>query len=374
MKFRVSRNELERGLSRVKAAIDGNVPLPILKGVRIEAYKANTIIITATNLDNAIRAKVGVETAAVGATVVDYARLAAVVSSMPDGTVSVQEKVRDKRKVLELVCDGCRSALATMDPGEYPNIAKIDKGKTTKLDAKSIIGAFKFTRHAFSLDGVRKELNGALCEIEPDGNLIAIGADGRRLAVHGKFAGRNAKSEEAIIPAKLVGAILDAIKDENCPFSVTTDGRMIRVEAVDDAKWSVQGRLFDMKMIDWRRVVPKSFDHAIKVDRFELADNFIRASKGGETVQSSPCVKVTISAGRIILDGVSEYCEMHTEMPCKFDGDKIEMFINPEIVVQALNAAIDDEVTIRINDGHSPIMIECKSGTKEVIMPIRVTQ
>ena len=373
MKFKVEKSNLERGLAKIKAAVDGSQSLPILKGVKIEVRKPDVLILTATNLENAICFKVDVESAVDGVTVVDYARLSAVVSSMPDGTVAVQVATRNKRNVIELVCGACRSALATLDPADWPKISRIEKGKTAKIDAKSIIGAFKFTRHAFSVDTTRKNLMGALCEIEPDGRLIVIGTDGSRMAVYGKFDGRNAKVSEAIIPAKLVSAILDAIKDEDCQFNVTTDGDMIRVEAVKDAKWAVQGRLFDGALFKWRNVIPKSFEYAITADRYELADNFTRASKGEEMEGTNPCVKVTINAGMIVIDGKSEECEMHTEMPCKFDGEKIEMFINPDKVVQALNAATDDDVTIRINDGHSLIMIECEeSGTKEIVMPLRV--
>ena len=373
MKFKVQRSNLERGLASVKAAVDGKQSLPILKGVKIDVRKPDALILTATNLDIAICVKVEVDAAIDGVTVVDYARLAAVVSSMPNETVAVQVATRNKRNVLELVCGACRSALATLDPADWPMISRIEKGKTAKIDAKKIIGAFKFTRHAFSVDTTRKNLMGALCEIEPDGNLIVIGVDGVRMAIYGTFAGRNGKVSEAIIPAKLVSAILDAIKDEDCKFNVTTDGNMIRVEAVEGAKWAVQGRLFDEALINWRMVVPKSFDYAITADRYELADNFTRASKGEEMAGSHPCVKLTVNSGMIVIDGKSAECEMHTEMPCKFDGEKIEMFIDPDNVVQALNAATDDEVTIRINDGHSPIMIECEeSGTKEIIMPLRV--
>ena len=374
MKFKVQRSNLERGLASVKAAVDGKQSLPILKGVKIDVRKPDALILTATNLDIAICVKVEVDAAVDGVTVVDYARLAAVVSSMPNETVAVQVATRNKRNVLELVCGACRSALATLDPADWPRISRIEKGKTAKIDAKKIIGAFKFTRHAFSVDTTRKSLMGALCEIEPDGNLIVIGADGTRMAIYGTFAGRNGKVSEAIIPAKLVSAILDAIKDEDCKFNVTTDGDMIRVEAVEGAKLAVQGRLFDGTLINWRMVVPKSFDYAITADRYELADNFTRASNGEEMSGCHPCVKLTISNGMIVIDGKSAECEMHTEMPCKFDGEKIEMYVNPEIVVKALNAATDDEVTIRINDGHSPFMVECEeSGTKEIIMPLRIS-
>lgn len=373
MKFNVKRSNLERGLASVKAAVDGRQSLPILKGVKIDVRKPDALILTATNLDIAICVKVEVDAAVDGVTVVDYARLAAVVSSMPNETVAVQVATRNKRNVLELVCGACRSALATLDPADWPRISRIEKGKTAKIDAKKIIGAFKFTRHAFSVDTTRRNLMGALCEIEPDGNLIAIGTDGARMAIHGSFAGRNAKISEAIIPAKLVSAIIDTIKDDDGQLSVTTDGKMIRVEAVKDARWAVQGRLFDGAIFTWRNVVPKSFEYSITVDRYELADNFTRASKGEEMDGTNPCVKVTINAGKIAIDGKSEECEMHTEMPCKYDGEKIEMLINPDKVLQALNAATDDEVTIHLNDGYSPIMIECEeSGTKEIILPLRV--
>ena len=370
MKFKINRNELERGLSRVKAAIDGRAALPIIRGVKMEVQKPDALYLTATNLDNTIRVKVEVEAAVDGVTAVDYNRLAAVVSSLPECPVSAQFKTKGKSNFLELVCDGCRSLITAQDPAEYPRIAEVKGGKAAKIEAKEIAGAFNFVRHAFSDDDTRKNLMGALVEVS-NGKIVAVGTDGKRMAVYGGIEEPGKDTRSAIIPAKLVNAILEAVKNSSGVLSVTTDGNQILVE--DGELWSVQGKLYADAPYKWRQVVPRRADNHIAVDRYELADNFSRASRGEEMAGVWPCVKMTLKAGRIVIDSNGAECEMHTEMPCKYDGEEVVILLNPDYVVQSLNAATDDEVRIGFNDGYSPITVESANGPVETIMPLRVS-
>ena len=374
MKFKANKHDFMRGLSRVKSAYDGKQPLPILKGVLIDS-SCGVVELSLTNLDMIVKARFDVSTInyVAGRTVVDYSRLSAVVSSMPDGEIAVCVKTVGKREVVEIVCGKCRSSLATMPPEEWPTIAEVKDGKTVELEAVDIMLAFNSTVHAVSDNTTRKVLMCSLVEIGNDGKIVVVGTDGSRLAACGDFGKTKPKVTEAVVPSKLVGAIADAVKGEAGMFKFVSDGNMILVESVERPEWTVQGRLFDGVFPNWRKIIGLNMTESIVVDRNELCDNFTRALNANQVSGEYPCVKMKIVHGAIEIDANGEDCEMHTEMPVKFDGDEVEILLNPKKVIQALNAAVDDELTMSFTDGHSPIMFKGDSGTTELVMCLRVS-
>lgn len=374
MKFKANKHNFMRGLSRVKSAYDGRQSLPILKGVLIDS-SCGVVELSLTNLDMIVKARFDVSTInyVAGRTVVDYSRLSAVVSSMPDGEIAVCVKTVGKREVMEVISGKCRSTLATMPPEEWPTIADVEDGKTVELEAGDIMLAFNSTVHAVSDNDTRKVLKCSLVEIAGDGKIVVVGTDGTRLAACGEFCAKKPKVTEAVVPGKLVGAIVDAVKGESGSFKFVTDGKMILVEAAEKPKWTVQGRLMDEVFPNWRQVILWKMTESLTVDRNELCDNFTRALNANQVAGEHPCVKMNIGHGVIEIDANGEDCEMHTEMPVKYDGDGTVILLNPKKVIQALNAAVDDELTMHFTDGHSPIMFKGESGTTEVIMPIRVS-
>lgn len=374
MKFKANKNDFMRGLSLVKSAYDGKQSLPILKGVLINS-SCGVVELSLTNLDMIVKARFDVSTInyVAGRTVVDYSRLSAVVSSMPDGEIAVCVKTVGKREVMEVVSGRCRSSLATMQPEEWPTIADVKDGRKVELEAGDLMLAFNSTIHAVSDNTERKVLMCSLVEIGNDGKIVVVGTDGTRLAACGDFGKTKPKVTEAIVPRKLVGAIVDAVKGEAGTFKFVSDGKMILVESAEKPKWTVQGRLFDGVFPNWRQVIGWNMTESIAVDRNELCDNFTRALNANQVSGEFPCVKMKIAHGAIEIDANGEDCEMHTEMPVKYDGDEVEILLNPKKVIQALNAAVDDELTMSFTDGHSPIMFKGKSGTTELVMCLRVS-
>ena len=374
MKFKANKHDFMRVLSSAKSAYDGKQPLPILKGVLIDS-SCGVVELSVTNLDILVKARFDVSTIdyVAGRTVVDYSRLSAVVSSMPDGEIAVCVKTVGKREVMEIVSGKCRSSLATMPPEEWPTIADVKDGKKVELEAGEIMLAFNSTVHAVATTDGRRTLKCSLVEIGNDGKIVVVGTDGTRLAACGDFSKTKPNVTEAVVPGKLVSAIVDAVKGESGSFKFVTDGKMILVEAAEKPKWTVRGRLIDEEFPSWRRVVLWNVTESLTVDRNELCDNFTRALNANQTAGEYPCVKMKIAHGAIEIDANGEDCEMHTEMPVKYDLDEIEMLLNPKKVIQALNAAVDDELTMHFTDGHSPIMFKGESGTTEVIMPLRVS-
>ena len=74
-----------------------------------------------------------------------------------------------------------------------------------------------------------------------------------------------------------------------------------------------------------------------------------------------------------VTSAASDIGEAKDIVPIKYAGEKIEIMFNPTYVMDPLKAIDDDEVSININDGHSPAVIKCSIPFLYVLMPLRIS-
>ena len=122
----------------------------------------------------------------------------------------------------------------------------------------------------------------------------------------------------------------------------------------------------------YRQVIPKETVEHISVDRQLLLDALDRASV--MTMDEAHSTKLIFEEGKLtVTSAVSDIGEAKDVVPIKYAGEKIEIMFNPSYVMDPLKAIDDDEVTININDGHSPAVIKCSIPFLYVLMPLRIS-
>ena len=106
-------------------------------------------------------------------------------------------------------------------------------------------------------------------------------------------------------------------------------------------------------------------------DRQLLLDALDRASV--MTMDEAHSTKLIFENGKLtVSSAVSDLGEAKDVVPIKYAGEKIEIMFNPTYVMDPLKAIDDDEVTIGLNNGHSPAVIRCSIPFLYVLMPLRI--
>ena len=91
------------------------------------------------------------------------------------------------------------------------------------------------------------------------------------------------------------------------------------------------------------------------------------------TMDEAHSTKLVFEGGKLtVASAASEIGEAKDEVPIKYAGEKIEIMFNPNYVMDPLKAIDDDEVTINLNNGHSPAVIKCSIPFLYVLMPLRI--
>ena len=133
---------------------------------------------------------------------------------------------------------------------------------------------------------------------------------------------------------------------------------------------NIYSKLMDDAYPNYRQVIPSDCKHSIVVDRQLLLDALDRASV--MTMDEAHSTKLIFEANRLtVTSAASEIGEAKDEVPIKYADETIEIMFNPNYVMDPLKAIDDDEISININNGHSPAVIKCSIPFLYVLMPLR---
>ena len=134
----------------------------------------------------------------------------------------------------------------------------------------------------------------------------------------------------------------------------------------------IYSKLMDDAYPNYRQVIPSECSHTIAIDRQLLLDALERASV--MTMDEAHSTKLIFDANRLtVTSAASEIGEAKDEVPIKYADETIEIMFNPNYVMDPLKAIDDDEVTINLNNGHSPAVIKCSIPFLYVLMPLRIS-
>src|SRR3989442_2271516 len=118
MKFTITREQLQEGLSAVAAAIPAKTTLPVLANVLVEATKQG-IRLSGTDLDIAVSTTVPAEVDADGAVTLPAKKLVDIARELPSGPVRVTA-AGEARVAIE--CGRAKFTLLGLSPKELASV------------------------------------------------------------------------------------------------------------------------------------------------------------------------------------------------------------------------------------------------------------
>lgn len=370
MKIKITRNSLVEGLAVVKDACEGKDALNILRCVKLVTGDGE-VTLAASNLDITVTAKVACEVLRPGEVALVGSSLFGFANALPEGNVEIE--LGNGATKASIAGGSCRYALAAGEVDQWPKMATIggnDRPVTTyALKGQTLRELFRKTKYAASTDSTRKILNGVNLSTK-NGTLTVVATDGRRLSFCEVEVGTEAESVYTLT-SKTVSQLEKMIGKENADVEIVTDGLQV-LFAESGAKWTLQSRLVDGIYPNWRQVVPKEFRNEATVDRAVFKEELQRVSLSAELRGTDKYVKITVEPGRLLLESTDgDYSRARTEMPVRYDGEKVSVSINPDLARDILGCVDEDEMTVAFNDGHNPIVFKPQIPFLGIVMPMR---
>ena len=364
MKFKVVRSKFIDGLKSVQNIVAGKGSLQILQNVLLEA-KGRELKMTTTDLDISIRTVCECEVVEAGCSTLPVKLLFSAITKVAEGIVEIEIDAKERATIS---AGNARYKLAGMPESEFPRLPKDEEAYMYTISQAIFGEMLRKVSYAASQDDTRRTLKGVLISFKNE-KMTMVATDGRRLAlVENELEFPKSAERDLVLPSKAVVELQRSLGSEG-DISLMVQKSQMCFKVGD---MTVYSKLMDDAYPNYKQVIPKETAETIAVDRQLLLDALDRASV--MTMDEAHSTKLIFESGKLtVTSAASDIGEARDVVPIKYAGEKIEIMFNPAYVMDPLKAIDDDEVTINLNDGHSPAVIKCSIPFLYVLMPLRIS-
>lgn len=364
MKFTIIRSKFAEALKGVQNIVAGKGSLPILQNVKIEA-NGKELKMTTTDLDISIKSSVECIVEEEGATTLPVKLLFNSIQKMEEGPIEVEVDEQDKATIK---AGSAKFRLSGMAENEFPRLPQESEASIYTIEQATLREMLRKTSYAASQDDTRRSLKGVLMSFK-DEKLTMVATDGRRLAlVEKEMEFAKTAERDIVLPFKAVQELQRSLSGEGDITLMVQKGFI----CFNLGNLTIYSKLMEEAYPNYRQVIPRETKEKIEIDRELLLRALDRASV--MTMDEAHSTKLIFTSGKLtVTSAASDIGEAKDEVPIKYASETIEILFNPAYVMDPLKAIDDDEVSINLNDGHSPAVIKCSIPFLYVLMPLRIS-
>src|SRR5207237_8062506 len=333
MKFTITREQLQEGLSAVAAAIPAKTTLPVLANVLVEVTKQG-LRLSGTDLDIAVSTTVPAEVDADGAVTLPAKKLVDIARELPSGPVRVTaagearvsiESGRSKFKLLGLPRD------------EYPSFPAVKFEKAWKAAAGVVHKLVGHVAFAASTEASRRILNGVLWELRPD-RMRLVATNGHRLAKMDVPA-TGGSTADLIVPPKALEQVR-RLYPADAEIELAKSDNQLAFRAGGTLVFS---RLIEGPYPNYEQVIPRENDKQATIDKAAMAAALRRMSVVAS--DQTHRIRLAFSGGNLKFSvQTPDLGEAQDELAVTYEGEPLEIGFNATYLLEILKFMPTDEV------------------------------
>ena len=362
MKFRCERDELVEALGTAgRAVANRGGALPVLSGVRLE-LEGDQLRLTGSDLDLTISVSAEVAGEGDGVAVMPAKIASDVVRSLDSGRVEVSVDGDEA----QITSGRFSSSIRLLPADEFPRLAT-PADEAVTLDATDLASALSQVVPAASSDDARPILTGVLMAAE-GGGLRLVATDSYRLAV--RDLGGSAVLDEGqsvLVPSRALRELVRALGEGEVTLRLGE-----REATFEVGRTRVTTRLIEGEFPNYRGLIPSSYPNRMVVAREALGDAVRRVRLMAR--EATP-VRLTMSSAGLELDAVTQDVGQASEaVDATFEGAELTVGFNPDYLLDGIEVAPGDEVTLETTDANKPAVLRAsgRSDFLYLLMPVRI--
>lgn len=354
MNISVNSQLLAKELRALNKIAPTKPAIPILSHVLLTA--TDTLSLAATDLELAYRTTCVAQITTPGTVALPVAKILAMVEQFPDADVNIL--LDGKHAVIK--CGAFKSRMQAMSPEDFPQLQE-PNGVSSTLDGTSFRQMITRTRYAVAADASRYLLQGALLALA--GPVAAMCAtDSKRLAL--ATMTRQGAEARVVIPVKALDVLANGADLE---IELTVSERHLFFGS--DNRLLIS-RTIDGEFPKYERILPRENSNVVTVERSILASALRRVGLVSEQNQST---LFDFAEGRLdISTSSAEIGDADERVPIGYVGEPLTMQCSWRLLLDALDAASGQTVTLALKDASSPILFTDGDDSLAVIMPMRL--
>jgi len=347
MKFKVEKSAFSEAVGLAsRAASTRNNALPALSGVNLD-LKGQSLTVTCTDNDLAIRQTIMVNGIADGTAVTDARRLSDVVKVLDDGAVTIALD----HEAVSIGSGRAKATLRALVASDFPSIVEA-VADPVSLPAAEFAEALRQVVRAAARDLQKPQLTGVLMAVDGDGMRL-VATDSFRLAVkkmrHGNLIGSR---DFAVVPGRALtelqrmfaagGEASLCVGADRATFRVGQASLSTSLVSADFPKYE---QLIAPKLPNKVVVEREPMLHALRRCRVLARENApVRLEIGTETIRLVARTS----------DGQEEFVD---ELDSSLTGTEMVIGFNPEYLADGVEAVAGESVSIETSDPQKPAVI-----------------
>jgi DNA polymerase-3 subunit beta len=369
MRFTISREKLQEGLTAVTASIPAKTTLPVLANILVETTDKG-IRLSGTDLDIAVSTEVAADVDAQGGITIPARKLAEIARELPPSPVKIASAGEQR---ITLDCGRSHFKILGLPRDEFPSfpVVRFDKSwRVRSGDLQKLIG---HTAFAVSTEESRPILNGVLWELRPDW-MRMVATNGHRLAkmeLPIASAGAPEKSD-LIVPPKALEQIRRLFPEDEELEIARGDNHL----GFRSPFTAVYTRLIEGPYPNYEQVIPKDNDKAAVIDR----QAFTSALRRMSVIASDQThrIRLSFNAGMVKFSvQTPDLGEANDELPARYDGDPLDIGFNASYLLEILRYIPTPELRMTFKAPERAATVEPEGWTDAakyicLVMPLRL--
>lgn len=337
MKCTVDRKEFTAALKVVLNVIPKKTYLPVLQNVLLETSGKSSLTFSTTNLETSIRLAIAAKNVQKGAICVPANHLFEIVKSLPKSVNQVELELVD---TLDFVIRAGNSTYEILGVAadEFPTLPVVDRTKIETIPADIFCDMLWKVGHAVSSDERRPTLCGVLWQNSGKESVI-VATNGHQLVeTKSKKIQFTKPHVDVIIPLQPLTRLCKLVTKEITEIGVIFgDNNLIFV----CGNTTISTRFIEGPYPNHKKVIPKNNDQIVIVNKEPLL----------QALQQLRVSIVDDKAYRVTLLITKNQFKLSTksasmELPCQFEGEKIETALNVNYLINVVEHIGGSEVKL----------------------------
>ena len=362
LKVTLSKADLLTLIGKIQGVIPSKPSLPILSYIVMEA-KDHQLVLTASDALVSVKTYSAAHVSQEGKIAVPAKNFFSLVREITSLTLEIEVQ----GSMVYVKAGSSLFKLHGVPAEEFPSFPSYAENHFIPIHAPTLKELFTRTAFAVAKEDSRQALNG-LCLQLTSQQLTLIGTDGKKLAKITADLDPQELQGQFIIPLKTVEEMIQALDDDTTSRLYLASDRV----ALETSSTLVISKLLVGEYPDIYRVIPQKTSVNLHLHREELISLLRQISLFISELNQS--VRFIFRTGELELASTrGEVGEGKVSMPVDYEGEPLEIALNPFFFIEILKRCQDTTVHFGMINSFNPGVITDQTTALFVIMPMRLS-
>jgi DNA polymerase III subunit beta len=368
MRFTISREKLQEGLTAVAASIPAKTTLPVLANILVETTEKG-IRLSGTDLDIAVSTEVAADVETQGAITIPARKLQEIARELPPSPVKIASAGEQR---ITLDCGRSHFKILGLPRDEFPSFPTVRFNESWRVRAGDLKKLIHHTSFAVSTEESRPILNGVLWELRPE-RMRMVATNGHRLArMELSIKSTGTPSSDLIVPPKALDQIQRLFPDDE-ELEIARGENHLGFRSPFTAVFT---RLIEGPYPNYEQVIPKDNDKNAVADVKALTSALRRMS----VIASDQTHRIRLSFNAAMLKfsvQTPDLGEANDELPIRYTGDPLDIGFNAAYLLEILKYLPTEEVKLTFKAPERAATLEPEGWSDSasylcLVMPLRL--